>query len=142
MFLHASQPYQNVWIRAFLYLLAIGASAWLISKRPGNFLLFIPSACILAAFALCSNEFHDVSGYPFSIGWSEGNRMWDYSVLFGRKLYNFPADQTIPAYIDIGRQSLWGAVFLLPHVSIVLMRLWKCLSIQYSLCPIGLGSFP
>ncbi len=136
VFLHASQPYQNVWIRAFLYLLAMSASAWLISKEGRvTFSSFIPSACILAAFAAVLNEFHDVSGYPFSIGWSEGNRMWDYSVLFGRKLYNFPADQTIPAYIDIGRQSLWGAVFLLPHVSIVLMRLWNAFlfSIPYAL---------
>ena len=51
--------------------------------------------------------------------------MWDYSVLFGKRLYDFPQDQTIPAYIDIGRQSLWGLIYLLPGVNIVTARVWN-----------------
>ena len=51
--------------------------------------------------------------------------MWDYSVLFGKERYNFPQDQTIPAYIDIGRQSLWGLIYLFPGTNIVTARLWN-----------------
>ena len=71
-------------------------------------------------FNMSHLRLQDISAYPFSIGWSEGNRMWDYSVLFGKDLYDFPQDQTIPAYIDIGRQSLWGLIYLLPKVNIVM----------------------
>lgn len=68
-----------------------------------------------------------VTSYPFSLHWSEGNRIWDYSALFGRRLYDYPADQPIYAYIDLGRQSLWGLPFLLPKVSIFGIRLWSAL---------------
>jgi len=69
----------------------------------------------------------NVSDYPFTRSWSEGNRLWDYSVLFGKSLYLYPADKPIPAYIDIGRQSLWGLPFLFGAPSIFQMRLWDAL---------------
>ena len=55
-----------------------------------------------------------VRSYPFSLDWSDGNRMWDYSILYGRRLYDFPPDQEIFAFIDRGRQALWGLPFMLP----------------------------
>ena len=82
-------------------------------------------ALLLISAALYLGEgFHWVNNYPFSFSWSEGNRMWDYSALFGRRLYNYPQDQPIDAFIDLGRQSLWGLPFLLPHVTIWGMRFW------------------
>jgi hypothetical protein len=65
-----------------------------------------------------------LNDYPFSFSWSEGNRIWDYSTLFGRRLYNYPQDQPIFAFIDLGRQSLWGLPFLLPGIPIWGVRLW------------------
>lgn len=66
-----------------------------------------------------------VTDYPLSISWSEGNRIWDYSIMFGRDLYNYPADRPLEAYIDQGRQALWGLPFLLPGVTIWQVRLWS-----------------
>ena len=70
-------------------------------------------------------RFLTITNYPFSLTWSEGNRFWDYSILFGRNLYNFPYDQPIFAFIDKGRQSLWGLPFLFGPVSIMQLRLWN-----------------
>lgn len=125
-FLPFSEPYRGRWIRIFIYALAILLAA---RVRESDTDVHFGSLCqaslfFAAAFAF-ADQFRDISAYPFSIGWSEGNRIWDYSVLFGKRLYDFPQDQTIPAYIDIGRQSLWGGIFLLPRVSIVGMRLWN-----------------
>ena len=68
-----------------------------------------------------------VTDYPLSLTWSEGNRIWDFSILYGRDLYNYPTDQRFEAYIDQGRQALWGFPFLFGRVSIVEMRLWSAL---------------
>ena len=125
-FIRFSEPYQGLWIRIFLSGFFILAASWLWERENGiRFSGLITCVLIFSAgFVLCT-QFQDISSYPFSIGWSEGNRMWDYSVLFGKDLYDFPQDQTIPAYIDIGRQSLWGLIYLLPKVNIVMARIWN-----------------
>ena len=121
-----SEPYGNPWIRVFVYGLMILLAAWLLTKEDGvSFQASLSAALIFSVAFMLINQFRDVTGYPFSNGWSEGNRIWDYSVLFGRDLYNWPQDQKIPAYIDLGRQSLWGSIFLLPNVSIRMMRAWN-----------------
>ena len=66
----------------------------------------------------------NVTSYPFSLGWSEGNRWWDYSILFGRGIYIYPEDKPIPVLLDIGRQFIGGIPFLLPNVTIWQARLW------------------
>ncbi|MEA4906672.1 MAG: hypothetical protein VB089_03565 [Anaerolineaceae bacterium] len=81
-----------------------------------------------------------VLAYPFSLSWSEGNRLWDYSVLFGRHLYDY-AGGDIPAYIDRGRQALWGMPFLLPSVSIQAVRLWSALVFTVPYALLGLFMF-
>ena len=80
-----------------------------------------------AAFKLAT-ALSNVTSYPFSLGWSEGNRLWDYSALFGRRLYNYPADKTIPVLLDIGRQFVGGIPFLLPGLTIWQARLWVALT--------------
>ncbi|MHC1772403.1 MAG: hypothetical protein AB9907_11870 [Flexilinea sp.] len=121
-----SEPFGGQWIRIFLCSLSILVAAWILDSenRVSFGSLVSASLCFSVFFALCS-QFRDVKSYPFSVGWSEGNRMWDYSVLFGKELFTWPQDQTIPAYIDIGRQSLWGAIFLFPNVTIEMMRAWN-----------------
>lgn len=68
-----------------------------------------------------------VTSYPFSLGWSEGNRIWDYSILFARHLYEYPSDQNIPVYLDIGRQFVGGIPFLVSGINIWGVRLWIAL---------------
>ena len=125
-FIRFSEPYQGLWIRIFLSGAFILFASWLWDRENKvGFSDLLPCSLIFSAGFVLLTQFQDISAYPFSIGWSEGNRMWDYSVLFGKDLYDFPQDQTIPAYIDIGRQSLWGLIYLLPKVNIVMARLWN-----------------
>jgi hypothetical protein len=68
-----------------------------------------------------------VTDYPFSLGWSEGNRLWDYSIMFGRERYDYPADQDIFVLLETGRQFVGGIPFLIPGINITAMRLWVAL---------------
>ncbi len=101
----------------------------------------------LAALLLTSSAFSIaaaliyVSDYPFSLGWSEGNRLWDYSVLFGSNLYNYPADREIYSLTDVGRQLVGGLPFLLPNVSIYAERLWAGLTTVFPYILLGLAAF-
>ncbi len=36
-----------------------------------------------------------VSNYPFSLSWSEGNRFWDYSIMYGMDRYINPVEKTV-----------------------------------------------
>lgn len=80
---------------------------------------------VTMAFFAVGAALQEIISYPFNLFWSEGNRFWDYSVLYGRHLYDFPEGQAIPAYIDRGRQSLWGLLWLFFDPTIKQMRLWN-----------------
>ena len=82
---------------------------------------------LIGSMFILALELQSVTAYPFSLTWSEGNRIYDYSVLFGRRLYDYPADQSLTAYLDRGRQALWGLPFLLPKVTIWSARLWDAI---------------
>jgi len=69
----------------------------------------------------------DVTSHPFSLGWSEGNRLWDYSILFGRERYDYPSDQNIPVLLDVGRRFIGGLPFLIRGITIWQVRLWLAL---------------
>ena len=63
---------------------------------------------------------------PFSLVWSEGNRFYDYSLIFGKKLYDYTGNLTVP-YNSPGRYALWGSLFLIPGLPIWAHRLWDAL---------------
>ncbi len=118
----------------FLRILLAGFSSillgWVLTKDRNSFINW-PAG--LTALVLVSGTYtlfvslSEVTSYPFSLGWSEGNRLWDYSILFGRHLYNFPSDKPIPVLLDIGRQFIGGVPFLIPDVTIWQARLWIAL---------------
>lgn len=68
--------------------------------------------------------FSNVTDYPFSLGWSEGNRLWDYSILFGRSRYIYPPDKDLTPFLDLSRQIVGGIPFLLPGLTIWQERFW------------------
>lgn len=120
------EPYLRILLAGLCALLA----GWLMTKKGEGLLswsaaltsfLLISGAC--AFFAPLGR----VTDYPFSLGWSEGNRLWDYSVLFGRHLYEYPAGASIPVYLDIGRQFVGGIPYLIPGITIWQERLWLAL---------------
>jgi hypothetical protein len=102
---------------------------------------------LLAALLLTSTAFSiaaaliNVSDYPFSLGWSEGNRMWDYSVMFGRHLYDYPLDRDIFVLLDVGRQFIGGIPFLFPGVPIQMERFWVGLTTIIPYLLLGLAAF-
>lgn len=127
-FLPWSEPFGAFWIRAYLFALTILAAAWLWERgKRFNAAALVNVALVFSVSALVAERLQTINNYPFSVGWSEGNRFWDYSVLFGRRLYDWRSDGPIPAYIDLGRQGLWGAIFLLPKVTITMMRAWNAI---------------
>jgi hypothetical protein len=64
-----------------------------------------------------------VSNYPFALGWSEGNRFYDYSSVFGQYLYQIKGAFSVP-YFSPGRYGLWGIWFVIPGLPIGFHRLW------------------
>ncbi len=81
---------------------------------------------VLASAALFTavRPFLKVTDYPFALGWSEGNRLWDYSLYFARDRYEIVGEFRFPTYLTPGRHGLWGLPFLIPGVTIRWLRLW------------------
>lgn len=108
---------------------------------------FLNWPSFLVALLLTSSAFSiaaaliNVSDYPFSLGWSEGNRMWDYSMMFGRHLYDYPPDQDVYVLLDIGRQFIGGLPFVFPGISIQAERFWIGLTTVIPYLLLGFAAF-
>lgn len=101
----------------------------------------------LAALVLVSSIFtiaislQGVTDYPFSRGWSEGNRIWDYSILFGRERYDIADDQDIYVLLDRGRMLVGGLAFLIPNITIEAVRFWIGLTLILPYFLVGLAAY-
>lgn len=135
--------FNDIYIRLLIWFFVIAGFAFFINR--GNTLFGWSE--LLVAVLLTSSEFviavpfMGVTGYPFSLGWSEGNRLWDYSILFGRDLYNYPAGQNIPVLLDIGRQFVGGLPFIIPGLTIQMERFWIALTVIIPYLLLGLAAF-
>jgi hypothetical protein len=96
------------------------------------------SLVILASMHLLADYFSSVTAYPFSLTWSEGNRLYDYSVYLGSSRYIYPGKLTIP-YYSPGRYLLWGIIYALPNTPIWLHRLWDALLWTLPAILLGVG---
>jgi len=108
----------------FLIALVIGAqtngyrSSWHELIKIGCFIL------LAGASHAVFFKFSQVTGYPFTLYWSEGNRFFDYSTLFGSFRYNLSDKEVIKAFTTWGMQLPWSLPFLIPSLSIGAFRLW------------------
>ena len=123
-----SEIFSGSFARVFLYIVTVVFMAWMASGDENSH--FEAAGVVASAFLFSGTfflllSFQYVRDYPFPFYWSEGNRMWDYSLMYGRHLYIYPPDEPIPTLIDSGRQSLWGLPFLFPWVNITIVRLWS-----------------
>ncbi len=130
---------QGIVLRAELILLGallltFGAGKWNIRWGVGNVLIL---AITWMGFLLMAGSYLSrVTTYPFSLSWSEGNRFYDYSLIFGSHLYR--ADGIIkPNYFSPGRYGLWGLPFLIDGLPIAIHRLWN--AILYTIPGLILG---
>ncbi len=117
-------PILHLWCFASMVVI----SNWLlISENAKLFSLksTIQSILLVGAIFLIGDRFKEITDYPFSMYWSEGNRFWDYSLLFGRERYLYPSTKPIFAFLDLGRQSLWGLPFIFNNIGIAAMRSWN-----------------
>ena len=116
------------WMETLLIYCAGIMAAWLVTSQDtdeGKAILY-NAAMVLGAgvghailVKLCQ-----VTAYPFTLYWSEGNRFFDYSTLFGSFRYIFPAGEKIYAFISWGMQVPWALPFIFPNLSIGGFRLW------------------
>lgn len=116
--------------RTFLYGLTVVVVALLLTrdrKALVTWKVFLLSLLFVATGLVIGDAFVRVTNYPLALHWSEGNRLWDYSLLYGRERYDYPATEPIFAWIDRGRQTLWGLPFLWADLSIAGARAWSAL---------------
>lgn len=132
------------WVKTIILIFSIGFLSWLLTEEQNkvySYFGFLKAIVLLSSFIIIANELQMVNSYPFSLGWSEGNRLWDYSILYGRDRYQIAADKSIPVYTSVGRQSLWGLVYLIPNASIFLARLWNVILFTVPYFVFGLVTF-
>ncbi len=107
--------------------LALGFFLTKDSDRPLNWSSLLAALALIFGVSAFFAPLALVTDYPFSLGWSEGNRLWDYSIMFGSRLYDYPEGKSIPVYLDKGRQFIGGIPFLLNGITIWQERLWLAL---------------
>jgi hypothetical protein len=89
--------------------------AWLVKGLVVS-LIFFAMYAIFARLARTTD-------YPFMLSWSEGNRFYDYSLIFARDLYQNTGPMDTP-YFSPGRYGLWGILFLIKGLPIEVHRAW------------------
>jgi hypothetical protein len=94
--------------------------------EPVRFRSLTLSFLLLGSVYILAVHLVTVTDYPFALSWSEGNRLYDYSVGLGSQRYDYPGKLTIP-YDSPGRYLLWGIWFAFADTPIWLHRLWDAL---------------
>ncbi len=136
--------FQGLFIRLLIWIAVVFIFAFLAGRDD----ILIGWKEVLGALALTAASFsiaialQGVTDYPFSLGWSEGNRLWDYSTLFGKSLYDYPSGQNIDLpLLDQRRLLIGGLPFLIPGLTIEMARLWIGLTMIVPYLLVGLAAF-
>jgi hypothetical protein len=117
-------------------LISIGvtfAALWVVypkTWRDNWVLKYALMTLLLGVFFTAAKRLVFVVDYPFDVSWTEGNRIWGYSMLFGRDRYLIPNAGNFSLLGEIKRQAvwaIWGAAFLIPGINILGVRLWDAL---------------
>lgn len=114
-------------IRFGLLLVSLCVAACLLESRTDRLAStqsFVVGIGFMTLTSFLTSSLMMVVNLPFSLTWSEGNRFYDYSLMFGQKLYDYAG--TIASNYDLpGRYILWGVLFLWPNLPIWVHRLWN-----------------
>lgn len=135
--------FQKMYIRILVWIIVVFFLTMLASTK-GEFAgwkEFLFSLILTASSFSIAASLKYVNGYPFSLGWSEGNRLWDYSIMFGSSLYDYPIDKKIPVLLDFGRQLVGGLPFIFPGVTITVERFWVGLTLIFPYLMLGMAAF-
>lgn len=135
--------FQGIYLRLFIWIMVVAIASIFITRGPalvhwnGFLITLVLSASLFSIFA----GLKYVTNYPFSLGWSEGNRLWDYSIMFGRDRYLYPADKNIFVLLEPGRQFVGSLPFLFSGLGIGMERAWVGLLGIFPYILLGLVSF-
>lgn len=123
----------GAFIRLLLLLSAAAVFAWLTgddlkqSFLKQTFLsMFLTGLVLIGGLHILAERLSQVNNYPFSMSWSEGNRMYIYSLQANRGLYTLADPDRLHLTVS-GRNLLWGLPFLIPGLPIWVHRLWDAL---------------
>jgi len=120
--------FEQPFFRLLLILTCGLASGLFVPQRSHRLTWIIIGPLLAASTLILAARLMAVSDFPFSLGWSEGNRIWDYSLYFGRERYDMAGAFQFPTYLTPGRHGLWGLPFLFfPGISLAGMRFWDVL---------------
>jgi len=123
----------------FIPFILAGAFVWPVDE-PRSFWQRVLAFTLILAFAfLLWLQLRWVVDYPFALTWSEGNRFYDYSLIFGKSIYQYDGDDLRVPYFSPGRYALWGIWFLIPDLPIWFHRFWN--AILWTVPPLLLGWF-
>lgn len=141
LFTRTGSYFQGDYFRLSVYLIATLVVGFLICGSKKNDVdwpsILLASGMVAVLYAV-GNYLTDVSPNPFSYSWSEGNRFYDYSLIFGKYLYNY-SGVLEPNYDSPGRYGLWGIWFLVPGLPIIFHRFWN--AILWTVTPFILGYY-
>ena len=135
--------FQGLFIRLLLWMVVLFMVTMLVTNGPEltNWPNFLGILVLTASAYSIAASLKFITDYPFSLGWSEGNRLWDYSVMFGRDRYDFPHDREIFVLLEQGRQFVGGIPFLIPGITIKAVRAWVALLTVVPFLVLGMVSF-
>ena len=135
--------FPGIFFRLTLWAIQLFIIAWLLTKNDLliEWRVLLISTIFTASLVTIGASMLNVTNYPFSLGWSEGNRLWDYSIMFGKNRYTYPAEQDIPVFLDNGRQFVGGIPFLFPFLTIGMERLWISLTTILPYLLLGMIAF-
>lgn len=115
-------------IRSLLAITCAGLAGLLLPKhRESPMRRLLLSALAIGLVFAVAKRLVLVTDYPFKLAWSEGNRLWDYSLYFRWNQYGFPTGTGFPGYLTPGRHGLWGLPFVFRNLTIGAQRLWDAL---------------
>jgi hypothetical protein len=139
LFISKEEVFGSGALRFWVLGLSALLSALVLTRSRSVLADWLPLLASLLAISVVFSIAHEltfVTSYPFSIGWSEGNRFYDYSIMFARNLYSSAYPVELP-YYSPGRYALWGIVFLFHGLPISIHRLWD--GLLWSLLPVIFG---
>ncbi|HNE05108.1 MAG TPA: hypothetical protein PLT08_11355, partial [Anaerolineales bacterium] len=135
--------FDGIYFRLFLWVLTLFLVSFLITR--GTTLIewksFLVVLILTSSVFTIAISLQGVTDYPFSMGWSEGNRIWDYSMRFGRDRYGIADNQDIYVLLDSGRMLIGGLPFLIPNVTIEIVRLWIGLTLILPYFLVGIAAY-
>lgn len=116
------------WTEFFLIYILSGFSAVVFSTEEESGWLWVLRAGSLILLAGAAHsilyKLNSITSYPFTLHWSEGNRFYDYSTLFGSFRYLAVDGDDIKAFVSWGMQLPWALPFIFPKISIAFYRFW------------------